>query len=150
MRGKVAVKTSCSLLLVAAALMALPSAASAAPGWRLPQVVSQDGNQIFTSTARHCGASQFGVYRFRNGTKVAGRFGFVVFTVRITQNGALHRAQFVRFGGELSRSLRRQTRRLLNRVRFHYVAGPPERVESVYPNGAKQASRPFNPVRASC
>jgi hypothetical protein len=136
--------------LTAVLLVAVPAAATAAPAWRLPRAQSKVGDRVFTSTAKHCGASKFGKYTFRNGVRTSGRFGFVVFRVAITRNGALHEAQIIRFGGQLSDRQRAQTRRLLNRVSFRYVAGPPALVQTVFPNGSQQASRAFNPVRTRC
>jgi hypothetical protein len=138
------------LILVALAALTVSASAAAAPGWRLPIVTSQQGEQVFTSKARHCGASQFGSYVFRNGVKGPQRSGFVVFRVPITPDGVGHRAVFKRFGGNLSRAQKAQTRQLLNQVTFRYAAGPPARVETVRPDGSVQASRAFNPVPKTC
>ncbi|MQA76070.1 MAG: hypothetical protein GEU88_17340 [Solirubrobacterales bacterium] len=139
--------------LVVLALLVVPAAASAAPGWKLPKEQSKQGSRVFTSVAWHCGPTPFGVYRFRNAARVKGRWGSVIFKVRITEDGSEHRARSQRFRGKLPRKLRKRTRRVLRRVRFRYRPESPARVESVWPNGSLQASRPFNPVpvsRARC
>jgi hypothetical protein len=141
------------LVLITVALLAalaVPAAAEAKPGWLLPTATSVSGGQTNTSRAIHCGTSQFGVYTFRNGTKVGGRKGFVDFRVLITQDGVGHKAKFLQFGGKLSKALKAQTRALLNRVTFRYGPGPPPVVQSVEPTGAIQAQRAFNPVPAKC
>lgn len=138
------------LVLTAIALTAVPTAASGAPGWRLPLAVSHHGGQKYTSKAVHCGASQFGVYRFKNTIRSPRGSGSVVFRVGITADGALHRAKVLGFRGDPPRGAQSKARRLLARVRFRYAPGQPALVESRWPNGALQATRPFNPVPGAC
>jgi hypothetical protein len=141
--------------LTAGLLFALlaPASAGAAPGWELPQVssfVRGDPQLPNTSYAHRCGTSQFGVYRFAVGVTVRGRQGSFRFRVRISADGRGHRARNVRVTGHVPRQLRRETRRLLRDVRFRYVAASAPLVETVYPDGTVQASRPFNPTAVRC
>jgi hypothetical protein len=144
------------LAFVLAATVAIPATAAAKPGWRLPTATSEAGGQVFKSKATHCGASQFGSYLFRNSVKSKRFFGFVLFRVAILQNapgesfGPTSEPKFLRFGGDLPRRLKKQTRSLLNNVLFRYAVGPPALVESIFPNGTQQAARAFNPVPTRC
>jgi hypothetical protein len=134
-------------------LLLAPASAGAAPGWELPQISSfvRDNPQLpNTNYAQRCGASQFGVYRFAVGVTVRGRQGSFRFSVRISADGRGHRARKVRVTGHVPRQLRRETRRLLRDVTFRYVAGSAPLVETVYPDGTVQASRPFNPTARRC
>ena len=132
--------------------MAVPSPAVAAPGWELPQISSfVGGNKELPNTtySRRCGSSPYGVWRFTVGVTQAGRQGKANFRVRLSPDGVGHKPTRVRFRGEISKRLERQTRTLLRQVSFR-VAGEPKKAESVYPDGRVQATRPFNPRRRDC
>ena len=138
-----------ALAVIALALLAVPALASAAPGWKLPKVTSNDGALVIKSTGKHCGASKFGAYTFKNRASKPGQWaGTVTWRSKLTRNEKLHQAKQVRFGGDIPPSWRKRTRNLLDNVRFRQ-AGDPALVESVRKNGSVQATRPFNPRRAN-
>jgi hypothetical protein len=143
-----------STLLIAAVavagLLATPGLASADPGWRLPTVTGVEDNRVYTSSGNRCGKSKFGVWKLRNGLKLPGRKGYVVYRVKLTRNRRLHEPHLIRFGGNLGNQVKQRTRRLLRNVRFRYNAGPPKTAQSVRRNGNIQATRPFDPVRRRC
>jgi hypothetical protein len=120
------------------------------PGWRLPTVTGVKGNRVYTSSGTRCGASKFGTWRLRNGVKLPGRRGYVVYRVRLTGNQKLHKPKLIRFHGNLGSQIKQRTRRLLRNVKFRYDAGPPKTAQSIRRNGNVQATRPFDPVRRRC
>jgi hypothetical protein len=135
----------------AAATLAVPSSAAAAPGWELPQVSSfVDGNRELPNTtyATRCGSSQYGVYRFTVGVTERGVWGAVRFRALLTADGARHAPTRVRFVGRLSRTLERQTRDLLRSVQFG-ISG--DLVQTVFTaTGQQQATMPFAPRPRRC
>jgi hypothetical protein len=144
-------KTMPLLAAAAAATLAVPSTAAAAPGWELPQISSFiEGNRELPNTtyATRCGSSQFGEYRFRIGVTERGVWGGVRFRVRLTADGAGHAATRVRYVGRMSRTLKRQTRELLRTVEFR-VAG--DIVQTIFSaTGQQQTSMPFAPRARRC
>ena len=141
---------SLALGLSALAVLAAPSIASADRGWRLPTVTGVKDNRVYTSSGNRCGKSRFGTWQLRNGLKLPGRKGYVVYRVKLTRNQQLHQPHFIRFGGNLGNQVKQRTRRLLRNVKFRYNPGPPKTAQSVRRNGNIQATRPFDPVRRRC
>jgi hypothetical protein len=141
------------IALAAVAALAMESAAAAKPGWKLPTVRSKDNGIVYKSRATTCGSEMFGSYRFRNSAKRGKRWsGFVLYRATILQNppgqstGGASVPKFLKFGGDLPKKVKKQTRNLLDSVLFRFSVGPPQTVDSVFPDGSLQASRPFNPV----
>jgi hypothetical protein len=137
-------------LAAIALLMALPAAAQAAPGWKLPKFSTSVSGLSSSTTAKRCGSSKFGVWRFHQVLTAEGTRADARFRVKITKDGAAHRPTRVAVEGSAPASAKRSIRAGLDAVRFRHVAGSPPKLQSIDADSAPLSSRTFAPKRARC
>jgi hypothetical protein len=136
---------------VAIAAAALPSSASAAKGWKLPTLKTENQGVTTVIRATHCGTSKFGTWSIRQTVTVEDKFAKLRMKVKITKDGKPHRATAIRITGTAPASAKDAMRSSLERQRTRYAPGPPPQIESVTPTGERLSGREFAPKRTkSC
>lgn len=126
---------------------ATPAVASAASGWKLPTLRSNNSGLQTTTKASHCGKSKFGTWTFRQRLATEGKVANVRMRIKITKDGKLHRGTGIRVTGTAPTSAKAAIRASLRSQRTHYVAGSPPMLEARSASGQHLSSRVFRPSR---
>jgi hypothetical protein len=138
------------LISVAAAIAiaaAVPPAASAAKGWRLPSISNDVSGLKTTSKATHCGKSKFGTWKWRGTMTAEGDVARLRWKVKVTKDGALHPLTAIRVSGSAPEAAKQAITSSLSAQRIRYLPGSPPQLETVAANGERAATREFRPSR---
>jgi hypothetical protein len=135
---------------IAIASVAVPSAASAANGWKLSTITNSSQGFTITSSATRCSKSKFGTWKFHGRISGEGKFADSRFTVKITKDGKLHRPAHIRVTGTAPDSSKAAIKQNLQAQRLRYVAGSPPQLETLARDGGRAAIRAFQPSHKHC
>jgi hypothetical protein len=138
---------SLPIALTLAIAVAAPPSASAATGWKLSTLSANSNGLQITTRAERCGEGKFGTWTFRQHIETDGKYANVRMKVKITKDGALHRAKGIRVTGTAPESAKATMRQTLRSQRTRYVAGSPARLEAVGADGGQVSARAFKPKR---
>jgi hypothetical protein len=130
---------------IAVGAAAMPSAASAATGWKLPTLHSNNSGVQITVKASHCGKSKFGTWTFRQHLVVEGKVANVRMRVKLTKDGKPHRGTGIRVSGTAPASAKAAMKASLRAQKTRYVAGSPAKLEAIASDGHTLSTRVFKP-----
>lgn len=128
---------------------AAPAAATAAAGWKLPEIANEVSGLKVSSTAVHCGKSTFGTWKFRGRMSGEGKVAHLRWRTKITKDGTPHRLTRIRVSGTAPEDAKAGIMDSLGAQRMRYVPGPPPQLEVLTSTGERASTRGFQPKRTN-